>query len=258
MAALLLIPNTLDLGCEPVPLEEVLPRGVIAQAARLEHWIAEDAKSARAFLKRVAAIEPLVRPLQELNIQELPRPHKGGRATSSARTPSGGQGNEWADLLAPLARGLDMGLISEAGLPAVADPGSAVVAQAHRLGAVVRPLSGPNSMVLALAASGLQGQSFAFVGYLPQDAQARRARLRELQQRSRREGQTQLLIETPYRNATVMAALLEDLDPDTRVSVASGLSLPQGWCRTATVAQWRKTPPTFDKGVPAVFGFLGY
>jgi 16S rRNA (cytidine1402-2'-O)-methyltransferase len=113
-------------------------------------------------------------------------------------------------------------------------------------------------MVLALAASGLQGQSFAFVGYLPQDAQARRARLRELQQRSRREGQTQLLIETPYRNATVMAALLEDLDPDTRVSVACGLSLPQGWCRTATVAQWRKAPPTFDKGVPAVFGFLGY
>jgi 16S rRNA (cytidine1402-2'-O)-methyltransferase len=256
MAALLLIPNTLDLGCEPVPLEDVLPRGVIAQAARLEHWIAEDAKSARAFLKRVSAIEPLVKPLQELSIRELPRPQKGGHASSASPKASGGQRDQWADLLAPLALGMDMGLISEAGLPAVADPGSAVVAQAHRMGAAVLPLSGPNSMVLALAASGLQGQSFAFVGYLPQDAQDRRARLRELQQRSRREGQTQLFIETPYRNAAVMAALLEDLDPDTRVSVACGLSLPQGWCKTATVAQWRQTPPTFDKGVPAVFGFM--
>jgi 16S rRNA (cytidine1402-2'-O)-methyltransferase len=111
-------------------------------------------------------------------------------------------------------------------------------------------------MVLALAASGLQGQSFAFVGYLPQDAATRAVRLRELQQRSKREGQTQILIETPYRNAAVIQAMLEHLAPDTRVSVACGLSLPQGWCRTATVAQWRLAPPSFDKGVPAVFGFL--
>lgn len=251
MARLLLIPNTLDLGCEPVPLEAVLPRGVIAQAAQLTYWIAEDAKTARAFLKRVSQIEPLARPLQDLQIAELPRPPKG----SAARQAPGAVDGHLA-LLQPLQQGHDMGLISEAGLPAVADPGSVVVAHAHRLGAAVVPLSGPNSMVLALAASGLQGQSFAFVGYLPQDPAARAARLRDLQQRSKREGQTQIVIETPYRNAAVMQALLEHLDPQTRVSVACGLSLPQGWCRTSTVGQWRSAPPSFDKGVPAVFAFL--
>ncbi len=248
MAKLLLIPNTLDLGCDPVALDEVLPRGVMVQAARLEYWVAEDAKTARAFLKRVSQSEPLARPLQELHIRELPRPAKGGRAAPGR--------SEWEELLQPLAQGHDMGLISEAGLPAVADPGSVLVAQAHAMGATVMPLSGPNSMVLALAASGLQGQSFAFVGYLPQDAAARAVRLRELQTRSRREGQTQLLIETPYRNAAVMAALLEHLDPQTRLSVACGVTLPQGWCRTARVEQWRRAVPAFDKGVPAVFAFL--
>jgi 16S rRNA (cytidine1402-2'-O)-methyltransferase len=248
MARLLLIPNTLDLGCEPVALADVLPQGVLVQAAALQYWIAEDAKSARAFLKRVSALTPLVRTLQDLSIRELPRPAKGGRAPQDTQLLS--------DLLRPLMDGHDIGLISEAGLPAVADPGSAVVAQAHRMGAVVTPLSGPNSMMLALAASGLQGQSFAFVGYLPQDAAARAARLRDLQVRSRRENQTQLLIETPYRNAAVMSALIEHLDDATRLSVASGLTLPHGWCRTATVAQWRKSPPRFEKGVPAVFAFL--
>ncbi len=245
MARLLLMPNALDLGCEPVPLDEVLPRGVIKQAAQLEHWIAEDAKSARAFLKRVAELEPLRKPLQELSILMLPKPPKDGRAAPSLEP-----------LLQALQQGHDMGLISEAGLPAVADPGSLVVAQAHRLGATVVPLSGPNSLVLALAASGLQGQSFAFVGYLPQDAGARAARLRDLQARSQRENQTQLLIETPYRNQAVMAALLQHLATGTRVSVACGLSLPQGWCRTLTVEKWRRQPPAFDKGLPAVFGFL--
>ena len=245
MPRLLLMPNTLDLGCEPVALDDVLPRGVIKQAAQLEHWIAEDAKSARAFLKRVHELEPLCKPLQALSIQVLPKPPKDGRAAPSVEP-----------LLQALQQGHDMGLISEAGLPAVADPGSLVVAQAHRLGATVVPLSGPNSLVLALAASGLQGQSFAFVGYLPQEAGARAARLRELQARSQRENQTQLLIETPYRNEAVMAALLQHLAAGTRVSVACGLSLPQGWCRTLTVEQWRRQPPVFEKGLPAVFGFL--
>lgn len=262
MATLFLVPNTLDLGCEPVLLPAVLPMGVIEQAARLRHWVAEDAKSARAFLKRVGGHAPLVAPLQELDIRELPRPPKGGVAPSRPSTARGGD-LELERLLLPLAQGHDTGLISEAGLPAVADPGSAVVAHAHRLGATVMPLSGPNSMVLALAASGLQGQSFAFVGYLPQDAAARSARIRALQDRSAREGQTQLLIETPYRNEAVMSALLQHLLPDTRLSVACGLTLPQGWCRTQTVAQWRAerapgapSPGRFAKGLPAVFGFL--
>ena len=239
MACLYLVPNTLDLGCEPLPLQEVLPAGVIARAAGLSHWIVEDAKSARALLKRIGAVQPLCRPLQEMDLRVLPRSTPDLRA-----------------MMGPLLDGHDMGLLSEAGLPAVADPGAWVVEQAHRVGARVMPMSGPNSMVLALAASGLNGQSFAFVGYLPQDAAARAARIRELQQRSQREGQTQLLIETPYRNEAVMRALLEHLQPTVRVSVASGLTLPQGWCRTATVAQWRSAPPSFDKGVPAVFGFL--
>ena len=245
MPRLLLMPNTLDLGCEPVALDEVLPQGVIKQAAQLEYWVAEDAKSARAFLKRVNELEPLCKPLQAVSIQVLPKPPKDGRAAPSVEP-----------LLQALQQGHDMGLMSEAGLPAVADPGSLVVAQAHRLGATVVPLSGPNSMVLALAASGLQGQSFAFVGYLPQDTTLRAARLRDLQARSQRDNQTQLLIETPYRNEAVMTALLQHLKPHTRVSVACGLTLPQGWCRTHTVEQWRQNPPAFEKGLPAVFGFL--
>ena len=253
MASLYLVPNTLDHGSGEQPaLSTVLPQAVIEQAARLTHWVAEDAKSARAFLKRVQALHPLALPLQSLQIQELPRPPKDGRSSGTRSELQAAM----ARLLEPLHRGVDMGLISEAGLPAVADPGSELVAQAHRLGAAVVPLSGPNSMVLALAASGLQGQSFAFVGYLPQEAGARAARLRELQARSQRENQTQLLIETPYRNEAVLAALLQHLAPGTRVSVACGLSLPQGWCRTLTVEQWHRQVPVFEKGLPAVFSFL--
>lgn len=252
MARLFLIPNALDLGCEPVALDAVLPRGAIVQAAALSHWIVEDAKSARAFIKRVGVFEPLSRPLQSMDIRVLPRPVKGGQSADLTF----GRRGLIESLIEPLTAGADMGLLSDAGLPAVADPGSEVVALAHRVGATVVPLSGPSSLMLALAASGLQGQSFAFVGYLPQDAAARALRLRELQARSEREGQTQLLIETPYRNAVVMAALLEHLSPPTRLGVACGLTLPGGWCRTATVAEWRQARPSFDGSLPAVFSFL--
>jgi 16S rRNA (cytidine1402-2'-O)-methyltransferase len=153
--------------------------------------------------------------------------------------------------------GSDIGLISEAGLPAVADPGAALVASAHRLGLKVLPLAGPSSLLLALAASGLNGQSFAFVGYLPTDAAERTARVQALQQQSRRERQTQIAIETPYRNAALMSALLEALHPDTQLSVACGLTLPAGWCVTRSVAQWRARPPSFEsKHLPAVFLWL--
>lgn len=251
MACLYLVPNALDHGSgEQLPLDAVLPQAVIEQASRLTYWVAEDAKSARAFLKRVDALCPLPQPLQSMSIQELPRPAKDGVASREQRP------NPMAHLLEPLAQGQDMGLISEAGLPAVADPGSDVVGHAHRMGAQVVPLSGPSSMMLALAASGLNGQSFAFVGYLPQESAARASRLLELQARSRRERQTQLLIETPYRNAALMAALVQVLAPTTRLAVACGLTLPRGWCRTLTVEQWRRQVPVFEKGLPAVFGFL--
>lgn len=259
MARLFLIPNTLDLGCEPVALQAVLPRGVLEQAARLRHWVAEDAKTARAFLKRVNELEPLCVTLQEMDIQVLPRPAKGGRGGAGEGSGSRGERGERDEisrLLEPLRQGHDLGLISEAGLPAVADPGSALVAQAHQMGVVVAPLSGPNSMMLALAASGLQGQSFAFVGYVPQETVARAARLRELAARSQREGQTQILIETPYRNEALMAALLEQLPPAARLHVACGLTLAGGWAQTRTVAQWRGARPVFAKGLPAVFVFL--
>jgi 16S rRNA (cytidine1402-2'-O)-methyltransferase len=246
-----LVPNTLDLGVVQGPdapdLREVLPLGAIRVAARLEHWVAENAKTTRAFLSRVHAIVPLSRALQEITIVELPRPAKGGRP---AKPP------DLAALLAPAARGADIGLISEAGLPAVADPGAALVQAAHALGIEVIPWPGPSSLMLALAASGLNGQSFAFVGYLPVDAAERAARIRELEAVSGRAGQTQLMIETPYRNEALLAALVTHLQHGTRLSVSCALTLPQGFTRTDLVSGWRAVPRHLPKDRPAVFSFL--
>ena len=247
---LLLVPNALDLGSEPVDIQQVLPLGVLQHAARLTHWLAEDARSTRAFLKRVQAVQPLDLPLQEIDIRELPRPAKGGAGASAPSETA------WRELLSPALGGHDIGLISEAGLPAVADPGAALVAAAHALSIAVLPLPGPSALLLALAASGLNGQSFAFVGYLPQDAGARQARIKELQTQSRRLSQTQLLIETPYRNAALLGALLAGLADDTRLSVSCGLTLGEGWTRSDTVSQWRARPSQMPARTPAVFAFL--
>ena len=245
---LLLVPNTLDLGAESVDVQELLPLGVLRQAAALQHWAVEDARSARAFLKRVHAVVPLAQALQAIDIRELPRPRKG----SGADVPAA----EWAALLAPALAGHDLGLLSEAGLPAVADPGASLVHAAHAAGLAVVPLAGASSLLLALAASGLNGQSFAFVGYLPQDASARTARLRELEALSRRLQQTQIVIETPYRNAALLAALLAGLQPGTRLSVSSGLTGPAAWTRNATVAEWRGRGSVMSDREPAVFCLL--
>ena len=248
---LLLVPNTLDLGTfgagPPPDLRAVLPQAVIETAARLTHWVCENARSTRAFLKRVDAVVPLTVPLQELDVQELPRPPKG---RSAAAAPDLGA------LLAPALAGHDLGLISEAGLPAVADPGAALVAAAHAAGVPVEPLSGPSSLLLALAASGLNGQSFAFVGYVPQAAAAQAQRLRELEALSRRWDQTQLMIETPYRNASLLRGLLAALAPATRLSISCGLTLEGGWTRTDTVARWRAAPVELPGDRPAVFAVL--
>lgn len=245
---LILVPNALDLGSGPQPLQDVLPLGVIQQAARLLHWAVEDARSARAFLKRVGAIEPLAAPLQAIGITELPRPRKGSGEAVPAQA--------WSDLLKPALAGHDLGLLSEAGLPAVADPGAALVAQAHAQGVPVQALPGASALLLALAVSGLNGQSFAFVGYLPQEATARLARLRELESLSRRTAQTQLFIETPYRNATMLSAMLDGLAPTTLVSVSCGLTLPEAWTRTDSVAHWRSKPTPWPDRLPAVMGLL--
>lgn len=245
---LLLMPNTLDLGSEAADIQDIVPLGVLRQAAALGHWVVEDAKSARAFLKRVHAVVPLAQPLQALQINELPRPRKGSNAPVPA--------SDWATLLAPALAGQDVGLLSEAGLPAVADPGSALVQAAHSAGLSVVPLAGASSLLLALAASGLNGQSFAFVGYLPQEAAARTARLRELEALSRRLQQTQIVIETPYRNAALLAGMLAALQPATRLSVSSGLTGPAAWTTTATVAEWRRLERPMNDREPAVFSLL--
>jgi 16S rRNA (cytidine1402-2'-O)-methyltransferase len=245
---LLLVPTPLDFGLRghgPLPdLQEALPLGVIRQAAALTHWVAENARTARAFLKRVDAIVPLAQPLQAQHIVELPRPAKGAKDPQPPQLDA---------LLAPALEGQDMGLVSEAGLPAVADPGAALVQAAHRLGVAVLPLAGASSLLLALAASGLNGQSFAFVGYLPVEAAGRAARIRELEALSRRARQAQLLIETPYRNPALLTSLLAHLQPATRLSVSCGLTLPEGWTRSDSVAAWRVRSCPLPGNVPAVF-----
>jgi 16S rRNA (cytidine1402-2'-O)-methyltransferase len=228
---LVLVPNTLDLGAAPEPIDALLTAHALRRAASLRFWVVENAKTARAFLKRVDALQSLATPLQSLDIRELPRTRKGsGNTVRDA---------EWKALLAPALGGEAIGLLSDAGLPAVADPGAALVAAAHHLGVPIEPIAGASSLTLALAASGLNGQRFAFEGYLPQQVAERAQRVRELEHRSRREGQTQLVIETPYRNESLLQALCQALQPDTRLSVACGLTSAGGWCRTQAISSWR-------------------
>ena len=248
IGTLYLVPAPLDFGCDTqTPLQDVLPEGTLRSAARLTHWVCENAKSCRAYLKRIDALHPLAAPLQQQHITELPREvHKKGDHT--------GQFNA-SPLIAPLLAGHDMGLVSEAGMPAVADPGSSVVRAAHDAGARVEPLTGPVSLLLALVASGLNGQNFAFVGYLPQDAAARTQRVRELEALAHKTGQTQLFIETPYRNPAVWQALLQALRPATRLAVAQGLTLTDGRVQARAVSAWRQAR-TDDNALgraPAVF-----
>ena len=247
---LYLVPAPLDFGCDAqMPLHDSLPEATLLTAARLTHWVCENAKSARAYLKRVDALHPLAAPLQEQTITELPREvHKKGD--------HGGKGSAAFDarpLLAAALAGHDIGLVSEAGMPAVADPGGSVVRAAHALGIAVVPLVGPVSLLLALAASGLNGQNFAFVGYLPQDSDERAQRIRALEALALKTHQTQLFIETPYRNAAVLQALLHTLHPNTRLSVSSGLTLATSTTRSQSVQQWRDKPGGPDKNTPAVF-----
>ncbi len=242
---LYLVPTPLDFGCAvQEPIVDSVPDGTLRAASRLAHWITENAKSTRAFLQRVGEVHPLAQPVQALAIVELPRQvHKKGDHAG---------GFDAAPLLQAALQGHDMALASEAGLPAVADPGSSVVKAAHALGIDVVPLSGPVSLVLALAASGLNGQNFAFVGYVPQEPAQRAARIRELESLAMRTGQTQLFIETPYRNAALWQALVETLKPPTRLAIAAGLTLQAPVTRCRTAGEWRGTPcPAGDR--PAVF-----
>jgi 16S rRNA (cytidine1402-2'-O)-methyltransferase len=263
LGRLILMPNALDLGAAEVPLTDVLAGGVIDAAAKLLHWVVEDARSARAFLNRVNKITPLAQTLQETLISELPRAPKGpqrvlpGKPAKAGAKPEVATASPWELLLAPAIGGADIGLLSEAGLPGVADPGALLVAAAHDLGIPVLALSGPSSITLAIAASGLNGQSFVFHGYLQTDVNPRRARLRELEATSKRLQQTQVFIETPYRNAVMLEAALEVLQPGTRLAISCGLTLPDGWSICKTVAEWKTGGVTLPDRVPAVFSLLG-
>lgn len=245
LGTLFLVPAPLDFGvAEPVALTEVLPMGTLTVAARLQHWVCENAKTTRAYLKRVDAVQPLGVPLQALHLQELPHAvHKHGDHTGQF---------DAKHMLAPALAGHDMGLVSEAGMPAVADPGASVVRAAHDLGVAVVPLVGPVSLLLALAASGLNGQNFAFVGYLPQDPAERQQRIRTLESLALKTGQTQLFIETPYRNTALHQALLQTLQHNTRLAVCSGLTLASARIDSRHVKAWKQAP-AMSSGLPTVY-----
>ena len=243
---LYLVPAPLDFGCdETVALDASMPAGTLQAASGISHWICENAKSTRAYLKRIHETHPLCLPLQSMQLQELPREvHKKG---------DHGGGFDARHLLQPALAGNAMGLVSEAGMPAIADPGSSVVRAAHDLGIPVVPLVGPVSLLLALAASGLNGQSFAFVGYVPATPAERAQKIRELESLALKTGQTQIFIETPYRNAALLQTLLQSLQHNTRLATASGLTLPGARCHSDLVKNWKNKPWALDNSIPTVF-----
>lgn len=231
--SLYLLPAPLS---EDTPPEAVVPGPVLLRIRSLDRFVVENAKSARAWLR--ACGHP--RPVRELAISEL------NEHTPAAAVPA---------LLEPVFAGHDLGLLSEAGMPAVADPGAALVAAAHARGVAVIPCVGPSSILLALAASGLDGQRFRFAGYLPAESAARRAAIAETEKRSARERETQVFIETPYRNEAMLKDLLATCRATTRIAVAAGLTSPDESVVMDTVAGWKKRAAAIGKR-PAIFLLL--
>jgi len=222
-----------------------MPLETLRVTASLQHWVCENAKSTRAYLKRVAEVMPLAAPIQAQNLTELPREvHKKGDHQG---------GFDARPLLAAALQGHDLGLVSEAGMPAVADPGSSVVRAAHLLGIPVVPLVGPVSLLLALAASGLNGQNFAFVGYVPSQPAERALRLKALEKLAQQTLQTQLFIETPYRNQALLATLLQTLQAGTRLATSSGLTLPGARNYSGDIKTWKAKGWALDNATPTVF-----
>ncbi len=225
-----LVPNLLGVVAPAV----VLPQHTIEVTRRLRHFVVENAKPARQFLKSVG----MEVPLSTLDVQTVPE-----RADAAALRA----------LLAPARNDQDLGVISDAGCPGVADPGAALVAAAHREGLRVVPLVGPSSLLLALMASGLNGQQFAFDGYLPVDAEQRARRLRALDEDIARAGTTHLFIETPYRNDAMLGAILACCRATTELCVAADLTLPTEWVRTAPVGAWKRGAAPSLHRRPAIF-----
>ena len=231
--ALYLIPCTLG----DTPLSQVLPAYNAELIGQIRHFIVEEIRTARRFLRRVDKAFPI----DDCTFYEMGKRADAGR---------------FASYLKPLDEGHAVGVISEAGCPAVADPGADIVAIAQRRGIRVVPLVGPNSMIMAIMGSGLNGQSFAFNGYLPIDDAERAQRLKALEQRAQRERQTQLFIETPYRNRRMFDTLLRVLSPKTRLCIAAGITTSDEWIHTHTVAEWKRLELPDLSRVPTIFLFL--
>ena len=230
VSALYLIPVTLG----ETTIEQVLPSYNHEIIMGIRHFIVEDIRSARRFLRQT---------------------DKGFPIDDSTFYEMGKHADEklFSQYLQPLREGKPVGVISEAGCPAVADPGADIVSIAQREGLRVVPLVGPNSMIMAVMSSGLGGQSFAFNGYLPVDAADRAKRLKALETRAWTEGQTQLFIETPYRNQKIFQSLLAVLRPQTRLCIAAGITTKDEYIRTLRISEWKNTKlPDLSK-VPAIF-----
>lgn len=230
---LFLIPNTLG---ENAP-DEVIPQKVIETAKRLRHFIVEDVRTVRRYLRRIDRTFPI----DDSQFFEL------NQHTDRSKI---------EPYIKPLLDGNDMGIISEAGCPAVADPGADIVALAHRKGIRVVPLVGPSSILLAQMASGFNGQSFAFVGYLPIEAAERQKRLRKLEHRAKEENQTQLFIETPYRNMKLFDELTATLRGDTRLCIACDITLESEYIETRTIGEWKQKKPQDLNKRPTIFGIF--
>lgn len=230
---LYLIPCTLG----DTPAEQVLPQHVIDIARSLQHYVVEQARTSRQFLSALKHPQPI----QSLHFALL------NEHTEARELPA---------LLAPLLAGHDVGLISEAGCPGIADPGADLVDLAHRKGIRVVPLVGPSSILMALMASGMNGQCFAFHGYLPKEESERNKTISRLEAESAQRNQTQLFIETPYRNEKLYTALLTQCRPQTLLCVATDISLPGEQIQTRTISQWKaQTSPQLNKR-PSLFLLL--
>ena len=223
----------LPVGLGECNLEDVLPKRNFDLVKTLTYFIAENAKEARAFLKQCAYPEISRAQLSLIN-QHV-------------------NADELNDFIAPLLEGKDMGLMSDAGCPGIADPGSEIIRLAHRKGIKVTPLIGPSSIVLSIMASGFNGQNFAFVGYLPSDAALLVKRIKELEQLAMKTGQTQLFIETPYRNASLLQVLISQLQPNTCLAISCGLTLIHSQTLSEKIYAWRQKPHTLSLNFPSVF-----
>lgn len=227
---LYLIPTTLGEVTEPL---EVMPYSVRTLVEKIDHFIVENEKSARRFIKKIS-------------------PKKSQPSLTIMKLDKYADELEIQSYLDVCEQGISVGLLSEAGVPAVADPGATIVKLAHEKGVRVVPLVGPSSILMALMASGMNGQNFAFNGYLPIDSSDRKRAIKELERISKDRNQSQIFIETPYRNEKMFSDLKSTLTPNTQLCIAVDITLPEEYIKTYSVAQWKQESPDLHKR-PAIF-----